>query len=247
MAFKKATTESKSAGSAPVLEEGSYDARIVQIVDLGLQPLMEGSKSKEPQRKIAFKFELLDEFMVGEDGKPIPEKPRWFEWEISYTSDGYMHEKSMMLKMWKAVGADDETELKDLIGRPLQVLLTRFMRTSGKHKGTESNKVTGAVKMKEKDVANAPALVNPTLFFDLDEPDVDAFKKLPFGNQYCLQEKIKGNLEYNGSKLQALLGEKATDQAETNGGDSSEETPAKTETTTTTPAQDSGTEEDVFQ
>lgn len=241
MAFKKATTQSKSSGTAPVLEEGSYDARIVQIIDLGLQPLMEGSKSKEPQRKLAIKFELLDEFMIGEDGKPITDKPRWFEWEISYAADGYMHEKSMMLKLWKATGSDEETELKDLLTKPVQVLLTKFMRTSGKHKGTESNKVTGVVKMKEKDIASAPALVNDPLFFDLDEPDVEAFKKLPFGNQYCLQEKIKANLEYQGSTLQALLGETA---ATGNSGEEGEEAaPAQTPTHNTP---DTGEEEELF-
>ncbi len=55
--------------------------------------------------------------------------------------------------------------------------------------------------MRPKDAKKTPDLVNESKFFSLDEPDLEVFLSLPD----FLQEKIKGNLEYNGSVLQGLL------------------------------------------
>ncbi|MOA43842.1 hypothetical protein D3C78_1660410 [compost metagenome] len=63
--------------------------------------------------------------------------------------------------------------------------------------------------MRPKDAAKAPELVNPVKVFVLDEPDMEVFLSLP----QWLQDKIKGNLEFNGSPLQkALQGHKGSDK-----------------------------------
>jgi hypothetical protein len=45
-------------------------------------------------------------------------------------------------------------------------------------------------------------LKNETVVFSLDEPDLEVFNALP----EFLQEKIKGNINYQGSALATLLG-----------------------------------------
>ena len=50
-----------------------------------------------------------------------------------------------------------------------------------------------------------PELKNPAKMFDLDQPDLEIFQKFP----KWIQEKMQGNLNYKGSKLEKLLGGKA--------------------------------------
>lgn len=244
MAFKKATTVPNSTSTAEVLEEGMYNARIVQIIDIGQQAHVPNPKIKTPkdQFKFVLKFELSDEFMLNEDGTPNEQKPRWFDFEVAYTPDGYMHEKSILLKLWNAVGATEETELKDLIGRPIGVMLSKYIRKTGAKAGTEANKVSAVIKLKEKDAAKLPPLVNPTLFFDLAEPDLEIFNTLPSGNQYALKDKILANMNFAGSKLDCLIqgieyveqDDQESDQSDEPVSQASEtvETPASTPATT---------------
>ena len=56
--------------------------------------------------------------------------------------------------------------------------------------------------MRARDIEKCPELKNPAKVFDLDNPDMVVFGSLP----QWLQDKIKGNLNFNGSKLQAALG-----------------------------------------
>jgi len=55
--------------------------------------------------------------------------------------------------------------------------------------------------MRPKDAAKAEPLKKEPKVFVLDEPDLEVFNSLPD----WLQDKLKSNLEYQGSKLQALL------------------------------------------
>lgn len=234
MAFAVATKQSNNAPSAaPLLDAGGYAARIVQIIDLGLQP--GSSQYPQPVYKMLMKFELLDEFMcevnedgsikkINEDGElvpvPLKDKPRWFDFEFTYNKDGFMGDRSHIYKLMQSVDAFEVApnaeqgieghpakELKELLGEPLTVNLIQQPAKSGKNAGKMVNKISAFAAMKGKDKKVAPPLVNTPLFFDMDTPDVEVFKKLPSGNQYCPQERIKSGLEYGQSKLAALLGE----------------------------------------
>ncbi|MBG6242968.1 MAG: hypothetical protein EKE20_14620 [Candidatus Symbiopectobacterium sp. Dall1.0] len=231
MAFAVATkTSANVASAAPLLDAGGYNARIVQIIDLGLQP--GSAQYPEPVYKILMKFECLDEFMceVNEDGSiktvknedgdyeniPIVNKPRWFDFEFTYNPDGFMGERSHIYKLMQAVDAfevapsDDfpghpAKQLPELIGEPLVINLIHHMAKTGKNAGKKVNKISSFAAMKGKDKKVAPPLVNDSLFFDMDNPDVTAFNKLPKGNPYCPQERIKSGMEFHKSKLAALL------------------------------------------
>ena len=212
MAFKKVKVGGGSdvKMTAPLLDAGPYQARVVQIIDLGKQ---HGSvQYPDPQYKLMFKFELLDEFMLNEQGEEMLDKPRHFAWELAYNPDGYMHEKSTMFKVMQVLNPDLDLDLVELLTKPCTVLITEYTRKSGKHAGESANKINGIAKMKAKDVDKAPALVNPTIFFDMDEPDLEVFKSLPFGNEYAVQERIKAGMEFKGSKLAKLLGDNSPEE-----------------------------------
>ena len=103
MAFKKATQATSNKTKAPVLQNGGYPARLVQIVDLGMQP---GSQMyPDPSLMMDFRFELLDEFMQDEDGKELLDQPRLLSYECSYNADGYMGERSKIFKVMVATNA----------------------------------------------------------------------------------------------------------------------------------------------
>lgn len=241
--FQAPTQQSgKSPSLAKILEVGGYDARVVRIIDLGKQP---GSgQYPEPAYKLRVTFELLDEFMseVGEDGqpimiqdpdedegvlmqKPLLDKPRWFDVDLTYNPDGFMGDRSNIFKFMTAVDAFEvkanpeqginghaAKQLVELLGEPLVVNLTTYTRKGGKNAGSLANKITTFAAMKGKDKKVAPPLVNPTLFFDLGNPDLEVFNKLPGGDsEYAIKNVIKGNLEFAGSKLDILLGGKPAD------------------------------------
>lgn len=206
MAFKKAVKagESKKYGVTPLLDPGAYDARILSIVDLGMQP---GSPQyPEPKPKLEFRFELLDEFMVGEDGTVDETAPRVFNYEVTYNEDGYMDEKANIYKIIAALPNGFELELSEMVGLPVAVMIQKYKKVSGKNAGKEDNKITSVLPMKAKDVANAGPLINKPLFFDLGEPDLAVWGKLYKGNPYAHQDRIMASSSFAGSLLQKMLG-----------------------------------------
>ena len=72
---------------------------------------------------------------------------------------------------------------------------------SGKNAGKERNDIINVSPMTAKAAAKLPELVNPTKLFDFYEPDVEVFNTFP----EWLQNKIKGAVDFPGSKLEVLL------------------------------------------
>lgn len=207
MAFKQAVKaeDVSKKGTAPVLDAGVYPARILSIVDLATQP---GSPQyPDPKRKLEFRMECLDEFMVDEAGEPIPDKPRTFNYEVSYNEDGYMHEKSSIYKLLAAIPNGFKLSLADMLGAPVSLMLTKYTKKSGKNAGKDDNKIVSVLPMKAKDIPGAAPLVGKPLFFDFSEPDLEVFGKLFKGNPYAAQDRIKASTDFAGSLLAQLLGE----------------------------------------
>ena len=63
------------------------------------------------------------------------------------------------------------------------------------------NNISAVAKMRERDANRCPPLVNDAIIFDLDDPDLKVFEKLP----QFIRTRITSNLEYKGSKLEKLL------------------------------------------
>lgn len=158
--------------------------------------------------------------------KNIEDKPRWFDFDFAYNPDGFMGDGSHIYKFMKAVDGLEVApnpiavppiaghaarELHTLLGEPLVIGLSIETTKTGKNAGKPSNKVKTFAPMKSKEKREAKALVNPTMFFNLGEPDLEVFNKLPGGESpYAVKNLITSNLEFNGSKLQALMGITAT-------------------------------------
>jgi len=158
--------------------------------------------------------------------KNILDKPRWFDFDFTYNPDGFMGDGSHIYKFMKAVDALEVApnpiavppvaghpakELQTLLGEPLVVGLSSEMQKGGKKAGQMVNKVKSFAPMKSKEKRDAKELVNPTMFFNLGEPDLEVFNKLPGGESpWAVKNLITSNLGFNGSKLQAALGITAT-------------------------------------
>lgn len=190
----------------PTLEAGSYPARVVQIIDLGLQPQRAyDNQKKPPAYEIFVIYELVDVFIVDEEGKELEDKPRWVNESFPiYSLDADLAKST---KRYKALDPDIvfDGDFSKLLGTPCTVTLA-----INKKGDKEYENVVNVSTMRPKDAARCPELQNEARFFDLEEPNIEVFNKLP----KWLQEKIISNLEYKGSKLESMLEETSEEQEE---------------------------------
>lgn len=183
------------------IEPGTYPARLVQIIDMGLQaqrPFQ--GKDKPPAQEIQLTYELVDEFMKDEDGKDIPDKPRWISETLPFF--GLHADKAKSTQRYNAIdpNGDLNGDFAAAIGFPINVTIVNNAKGDKVY-----DNIATISAMRPKDAANCPPLVNEPKVFDLDNPDVNVFNKFPA----WIQDDIKKNLNYEGSKLQTLLLDKS--------------------------------------
>jgi len=196
----------KNRVEQPELEPGVYPARVVQILDLGLQAQRPyQGKAKSPAYMISVTYELVDAFMVDEDGNEIEDKPRWVSEEFPI----YSLEADMAKSTKRHYALDPEEvhegDFSKLLDTPCNV--TIVINRKGDKVYTN---VANVSAMRPRDAAKCPELQNEARFFDLETPDMEVFNGLP----KWIQEKIASNLEYKGSALEKLLGEREEDEEE---------------------------------
>jgi hypothetical protein len=203
MALNAKTAPKTGGNFAPQdpLEAGLYPARVVQIVDLGLQPQQPyQGKEKPPAPMILLTYELSHEFMKDENNEDIPDKPRFYSEDFAFHNLEADRAKSTL--RYKAIDPSNSADgdFTKLGGFPCQVMITKVpdKKNPGHFKNYVGN-VSGAPKMPGY---VQPALINPITVFDLDAPTLEAFERFPD----WLKERIKSNLNYAGSHLEALLG-----------------------------------------
>jgi hypothetical protein len=196
MALNARKVKSNSGPKAPAIDEGAYPARLVQVIDLGLQKQEFGGEVKPPKNDIWTTYELVDEFMTGEDGEPDTEKPRWLSERIPLNNLDSDLAKST--KRYYALDPNEEEdgEWANLLGRPALVVVTKKKREDG-----DRNYIGGTSAPRAKDAAKYAPLVNEPKVFMLDNPDLEVFNSLPD----FLKEIIKEGLEFEGSLLDKLL------------------------------------------
>ena len=188
------------------LEPGNYLARLVQVIDLGLQPQQPyQGQDKPPAYEVMLTYELGTEFILDEDGNPVEDKPRW----ISETMPLHSLDSDLAKSTKRIKTLDPKLEsggdLTKLVNSPCTV--TVVTRPSKKDPAKIYMNV-GNVTPPMKGVP-VPELVNPPKVFDLGDPDMEIFGSLP----EWLQEKVKSNLEYQGSILQQKLEGEASEPA----------------------------------
>lgn len=178
------------------LAPGSYPARLVQVIDLGRQ-LNKFDPEKEARQEIMLTYELPTEFTKDKDGNEQPDKPRWVSEQMALCSIAADLAKST--KRIKAI--DPANQFKgDLIAMlGLPCIVTMVINPSKKDDKVYNNVSLVAPPMKGFEI---PPLKNTPSFFSLENPDLETFDKLP----KWIQDLIKNNVDFTGSKLDLLLG-----------------------------------------
>jgi len=189
----------------PVIDVGNYPARIAQIIDLGLQAQRPyKGKEKPPANEVMLTYELVDCFMVDEEGTEMEDKPRWLSEQIPLHSINA--DKAKSTARYNAADPNNayNGDFSKLGGVAVNVAVVHN-KTGDKI----YTNIAGISTMRPRDAEKCPDLKKPAKVFDLDDPDMEIFGSLP----QWVQDKIKGNLRFNGSKLQAALGGGAFEQA----------------------------------
>jgi hypothetical protein len=183
------------------IEPGTYPVRVAQIIDLGLQPQRPyQGQEKPPAHEIMITYEFLDEFCLDEDGNEDEDKPRWLSETLPLRS--LQAEKAKSTQRYYALDPQEtlEGDFTQLVGVAANASIVQNAG-KGKNVGKIYNNIQALSAMRSKDAAKAPELKNEGKVFDLDDPDLTIFNSLPD----WLQDKIKSNLEYQGSALQKAL------------------------------------------
>lgn len=201
---KKIQGSGGSRVEQPLLEPDVYRAILVQIIDLGLQPQRAYmGVDKPPANEVMLTYELVDEFMKDENGEDVEDKPRWISETIPLHP--LVADKAKSTQRYYAF--DPEEKFGGDFSKCLEVAVNVTLVNNKSGEKTYTN-VANVASMSAKKAASMPELKNPSKFFDLDAPDLEVFNALP----QWLQEKIKSNLNFNGSPLQKMLGQPAKDQ-----------------------------------
>ena len=187
---------------ADPLEPGSYPARLVQLIILGIQkerPYL--GEEKAPRLNAYLTYEILDEFLKDDEGNDLEDKPRWLSEQIPFLS--LSADKAKSTKRYFALDPDDKADgdWGQLIGAPCVVTV---VNEKDKRPGIDRiyEKISNVSAMRPKEAAKAAELKNPPKVFDFYDPDVEVSNALPD----WLQEKIQSAVDYEGSKLEKLLG-----------------------------------------
>lgn len=179
---------------------GTHKARLVGILDLGMQPAFEyKGEMVDAHFQTGFTYELVKSFMKDKDGNPDTSRPHWISEDMKESD--YFESRKKCSKMMKRVYALDPTgelsnkgkNLRPLLGRPCMVELDY------NEKGylTIINVIAG-------DDEDTPELKNDMVFSTFEEPNIDIYRKLPDFKKKKIQEAI----DFPGSNLEkALLAE----------------------------------------
>lgn len=204
-ANKLPQNSSKGIAKQNNIDGGTYQARVVSVLDLGLQTQRPyQGQDKPPKHEIRLTYELLDEFCLDEEGNEVEDKPRWISEDFPFNSLSADLAKSTKRYVSIDPKGECDGDFTLLVNFTCMVQVLEKAGT-GKHLGKVFNNVGNVTPMRPKDAAKAAPLVNEPKVFVLDEPNLEVFLALP----EFLQDKIKGNLEFNGSALQKLLGGEA--------------------------------------
>lgn len=188
-----AVKSAKPSVERKLLEAGPLPCRLVQVIDLGLQAQKPyQGQEKHPAYELYLTFEFPTE-TIEIDGE---HRPMWKSTRIKLSS----HEKSKCKKWYDKLDPSNQYggDWSALLGTPLMCLIVHEAG-KGNNAGRTFDKIADVMPlMKGLEVAD---LDNPTVVFNTDSPDMEIFNKFP----EWIQNIIKENLEYDGSRLQASL------------------------------------------
>lgn len=181
------------------IEPGSYPARVVNIVDLGVQPQKPfKGQAKPPCQMIRVTYELTDVFMKDENGDDIEDKPRWIAEEFKLMP----LDVALAVSTKRYLAIDPQNEHDGDWSKLLNAgCMVGIVNNASKTNDRIYDNVSTVAVMRKRDLEKLPELQNPPFFFYLEDPDIEVFKKMP----QWIQDKITSNLDFEGSKLQELI------------------------------------------
>lgn len=187
----------KNFVAQPNIEPGVYPARLVQLIDLGLQAQKPyKGKEKAPAQEIMLTYELVDTFMLDEDGNEIEDKPRWISETLPFY--GLFADKAKSTQRYLAFDPKEEFagDFTKAVGMAINVAVVNNAVGEKVY-----DNVGNVSSMRPRDADKCAEPKNPTKVFDVDAPDMEIFNLLP----EWIQKKIVGNLQFAGSPLEAAL------------------------------------------
>lgn len=184
------------------IDPGTVPGRLVQVIDLGLQPQEYQGESKPPMREINTTYELADEFMKDEEGEELKDKPRWLS--ESFALHNLAADRAKSTARYYALDPNEKADgdWEKLLSSP--VMITVVQKPDKKDKKVIHNNIGGTSTVRAKDLKNIPDLVNEPRFLDLDvvnDDNLQLFTDLP----QWIRDKIKKGLEWQGSEFQIAL------------------------------------------
>jgi hypothetical protein len=179
------------------IEPGVYPGRLVQLIDMGLQPQKAyQGKEKPPVQELMLTYELVDEFMKDEEGNDVEDKPRWVS--ETFPLHNLKADLAKSTKRYLAFDPNEQFEGDWSLCVDMPINITMVQNKVG---DKVYDNVANIGAMRPKDAAACPPLQNGSKVFDLDNPDMEVFNSLP----EWIRTKIMGNLNYAGSPLEALI------------------------------------------
>lgn len=199
-------TGGKSKLQSPLLDADNYPARLVQVVDRGLQKNF--FDAEKVNHEVMLTYELDGVFCLDENGNDVVDKPRWFSETINMIElpegmdlleiyNDQFRGKAKMVTRSRAFDPKGvkEFDFSEMLDSPCAVTIIQKKKKDGEMKNEVGNVTAPMRGMQVAPLVNKPKL------FTLEAPDMEVFGSLP----QWLQEDIKKNLEFKGSKLEALL------------------------------------------
>lgn len=195
----------KGKMNAPLLEPGSYPARLVGILFLGTQKQQPfQGKPKPPREEVRYTYELSHEFMQGENEEVLEDKPRWFSEDLAIF--GPEADKAKLTLRNKALDPNNQTngDPRGLLGLPCNLLIIHRQGRGDKADRTYENIGGLSAASKLKGYVQ-PELINPASYFDpwdAEACDLEVFNKFP----EFIRKKIIGAENFHTSHLAKLMG-----------------------------------------
>lgn len=199
MSIKATSSGSKNFVQQPNLEPGGYPARIARIYDLGVQNQRPyKGDPKPPCHEIMLVQELVDAFMVNDKGEEQVDKPRWITQRFKIYP--LTVENANSTALYKALDPKlvHDGDWAKLVGAPSTATVVN--NYDAKSNRTFDN-IANLTAVRPKEAANMEGLKNEGFFFSLEDPNLEYWGKIPA----FVQDIIKGNINYKGSALEALL------------------------------------------
>lgn len=198
----------KGVGQQDPIEPNTYPARLVQVIDLGLQPRTKWQSDEIIYTNdIWLTFELVTEFCKDDDGNDMEDKPRWVSDRKPWY--GLRSENATTTKWYKTLDPTNEFggDWGALIGAPCLITVV-----NNPGKGKNAGKIFDNVAAVNPPMKGfpIPELINESKTLDLDEPDMEVFEGLP----EFLQKIIKEGKDFNLTTLGGMLGGAPVEQEE---------------------------------